>query len=231
MYKPAPVEMTSAVDSLALFFFLSSAINRILMILNRYFSVPVYSAGTTKVRILGHSTCGKQRQDASAACSFPLFLPGPHCVFPSSLENFLSLVIILLFGSNQNESWNPSLLSTFIFRRYWPWVFLHGVAAGIWDRTSLHCGSLQEAPGSAHQVPVSPLSIWQPKMPHIFLQSPRLEWNSPKWDWLGMDSEWTANGLRMDSEWIANAPGANFCSLCVSHPLENLNMAHVLMET
>lgn len=103
MYKPAPVEMTSAVDSSAFFFFLSSAINRILMILNRYFSVPVYSAGTTKVRILGHSTCGKRRQNESAACSFPLFLPGPHCVFPSSLENFLSFVIILLFGPNQNE--------------------------------------------------------------------------------------------------------------------------------
>ena len=101
--------MTSAVDSLALFFFLSSAINRILMILNRYSSVPVYSAGTTKVRILGHSTCRKQRQGASAACFFPWFLSGPHCVFPSSLENFLSLDLILLLGPNQNEIMKPSL--------------------------------------------------------------------------------------------------------------------------
>lgn len=61
MYKPAPVEMTSAVDSVAFLFFLSSAIIRILMILNRYSRVPVYSAGTTKVKILGQSTCGKHR--------------------------------------------------------------------------------------------------------------------------------------------------------------------------
>lgn len=103
MYKPAPVEMTSAVDSVALFFFLSSAIIRILMILNRYSRVSVYSAGTTKVRILGHSTCGKGRAGCKDCLFFPMiFLWFSLCVYLWLRKKIFSLIILLL-RPNQNE--------------------------------------------------------------------------------------------------------------------------------
>lgn len=103
------------------------------------------------------------RQDARIAYSFSLFLFGPLRVFPSNLENFLSRVIILLFRPNQNEIMKHSLCTAHSFSgatcsECWS-VFLREVAAGIWDRTSRHCGSLQGGLGSTHQVPLNPLSM------------------------------------------------------------------------
>lgn len=129
------------------------------------------------------------------AYPFPLFLLGLQCVFPSNLENFLYPLIILFFRPNQNEIIKCSLCTAppilgASCSECWV-MFFHGIVAGIWDRTILSCGSLQQCWLYSSST-MSPLSLWQPKLPRVFLQTPRLKGNYPKWEWLGMASEWAA---------------------------------------
>lgn len=138
MYKPTPVEMTRAVDSEAFLFFLSSAIIRLRMMLNRQPSVPVYSAGITKVRIRGHSTCGKQAK-IQGGLLFPTISPRSSLMY----KKFPPLVI-LLYRPNQSEIIGPDLCtahspSAASCSECWS-ASLRGVVAGIGaGRWTLQC--------------------------------------------------------------------------------------------
>lgn len=239
MHTPAPVEMTSAVDSLASFFFLSSAIIKLLMILNRQSSVPVYSAGTTKVRILGHSTWGKQGKMQGLRIR-PWILLRPHRVFPSDLEHVLSPVTLFLFffALQAKSKWNheiksPRYTCTFRCEQYRvllsapAWVCCCNLGqdnSSLWRSVLGSAGSLASL-GSTHQVPPSPLSVWQAKVLPVLKPQ---DWRVLLWERMTGSGSWVgcSRGWLIDLPWRSGTPGV--FSQSVSYSLGN---SLVLMDT